>query len=176
MIPGSLFTIPMWSVPCLNFSKKKSQLEKLVKNFPETKHGLQSFSTNRQSDRTGFANAFSNLLADEFEMLSKRLKKNLALEDIWSVSYKKGDYHTPHDHGTIGLSGILYLNMPKDAPVTQYIQPWNDWNSDRTIYLPMPVKEGDIVVLPRFIRHFTEPSKSKKIKRVISWDMQLQNA
>ena len=36
-------------------------------------------------------------------------------------------------------------------------------------------KEGDIVVLPRFIRHFTAPSKSKKIKRVISWDMNLQN-
>ena len=91
------------------------------------------------------------------------------------MSYKKGDYHTPHDHGSVGLAGILYLNMPKDAPVTQYIQPWNDWNSDRTIYLPMPVKEGDIVVLPRFIRHFTDPSKSKKIKRVISWDMNLQN-
>jgi hypothetical protein len=112
-------------------------------------------------------------LADEFDMLSKRIKKTIMLEDIWSVSYKKGDYHTPHDHGTVGLSGILYLNMPKDAPVTQYIQPWNDWQTDRTNYYPLPVKEGDIVVLPRFIRHFTEPSKSKKIKRIISWDMTL---
>ena len=175
MIPGTLFNIPMWSLPTLNFSKKKKKLEQLVKAFPETKTGLQAFYTNRQRDRTGFGEAFTNILADEFDMLSKRIKKTIMLEDIWSVSYKKGDYHTPHDHGTIGLSGILYLNMPKDAPVTQYIQPWNDWNSDRTIYLPMPVKEGDIVVLQRFIRHFTEPSKSKKIKRVISWDMNLQN-
>ena len=30
--------------------------------------------------------------------------------------------------------------MPKDG-VTQYIQPWNDWYSDRTIYYPLPVKE-----------------------------------
>ena len=35
MIPGNLFTIPMWSIPCLNFSKKKKQLEKLGKAFPE---------------------------------------------------------------------------------------------------------------------------------------------
>ena len=47
---------------------------------------------------------------------------------------------------------------------------------DRTIYLPLPIKEGDIVVTPKFVRHFTEPSKSKKIKRVISWDMKLENA
>ena len=61
MIPGNLFTIPMWSLPTLNFTKKKKQLERLVKSFPEKKHGLQTFYTNRQSQRTGFAEAYSNL-------------------------------------------------------------------------------------------------------------------
>ena len=173
MIPGSLFTIPMWSLPTLNFSEKKKQLEKLVKAFPEKKHGVQTFATNRQSDRTGFAEAFTNIVRDELEMLSKRIEKDIHMEDIWSVSYKKGDYHTPHNHGATGLTGILYLNMPEDGPVTQYIQPWNDWQSDRTIYYPLPVVEGTIVVVPKFVRHFTEPSKSKKIKRIISWDMKI---
>ena len=173
MIENTLFNIPMWSIPSINFKKKKPQLEKLCKSFPERKLGMQTFSTNRQRDRSGFADAFNNIMSEELEMLSQKLKKDIQLQDIWSVSYKKGDYHTPHDHGSIGLAGILYLNMPKDAPVTQYIQPWNDWQTDRTIYYPMPVKEGDIVVLPKFIRHFTEPSKSKKIKRIISWDMSL---
>tara|TARA_X000001382_G_scaffold14050_1_gene9106 strand:- start:131 stop:655 length:525 start_codon:yes stop_codon:yes gene_type:complete len=173
MIPSSLFTIPMWSLPTLNFSEKKKQLEKLVKAFPEKKHGVQTFATNRQSDRTGFAEAFTNIVRDELEMLSKRIEKDIHMEDIWSVSYKKGDYHTPHNHGATGLTGILYLNMPKDGPVTQYIQPWNDWLSDRTIYYPLPVVEGTIVVVPKFVRHFTEPSKSKKIKRIISWDMKI---
>ena len=176
MIPGSLFNIPMWRLPTLNFKKKKKDLEKLVKAYPERKHGLQTFYTNRQKDRTGFGEAFSNIMAEEFEMFSKRVSKNIVISDIWSVSYKKGDYHTVHDHGSIGLAGILYLNMPKDAPVTQYVQPWNDFQSDRTIYLPLPVQEGDIVVTPKFIRHFTEPSKSKKTKKIISWDMTLENA
>ena len=176
MIPGNLFSIPMWRLPTLNFKKKKKELERLVKAYPERKHGLQTFHTNRQKDRTGFAEAFSNILSEEFEMFSKRISKNIVIDDIWSVSYKKGDYHTVHDHGSIGLAGILYLNMPKDVPVTQYVQPWNDFLSDRTIYLPLPVREGDIVVTPKFVRHFTEPSKSKKTKRVISWDMRLENA
>ena len=173
MIQNNLFTIPMWTLPALNFSKKKKQLEKLLKGYPEKKHGLQTFYTNRQSDRSGFAEAFSSILGEELNMLSQKIKKNLQIEDIWSVSYKKGDYHTPHDHGSIGLSGIIYLNMPKDAPVTQYIQPWNDHISDRTIYFPYPVTEGMIVVLPKFVRHFTEPSKSKNVKRIISWDMNI---
>ena len=173
MIPSNMFTIPMWSLPCLNFKKKKPQLEKLVKSFPEKKLGLQSFYTNRQNDRTGFAEAFSKICGEELNMLSQKLKKSIQIDDIWSVSYKKGDYHTPHDHGSIGLAGILYLNMPKNAPVTQYIQPWNDWQSDRTIYRPIPVVEGTIVVTPKFIKHFTEPNKESKLKRVISWDMSL---
>lgn len=173
MIPGSLFTIPMWTLPCLNFSKKKKQLEQLVKSFPERKHGIQTFATNRQKDRSGFAEAFSKICGDELNMLSQKIKKDIQIEDIWSVSYKKGDYHTPHNHGATGLTGILYLNMPEDGPVTQYIQPWNDWQSDRTIYYPLPVVEGAIVVVPKFVRHFTEPSKSKKIKRIISWDMKI---
>ena len=85
MIPGTLFNIPMWSLPTLNFSKKKKKLEQLVKAFPETKTGLQAFYTNRQRDRTGFGEAFTNILADEFDMLSKRIKKTIMLEDIWSV-------------------------------------------------------------------------------------------
>ena len=176
MIPGNLFTIPMWSIPTLNFSKKKKQLEKLVKAFPERKHGMQSFSTNRQHNRTGFKEAFTNICMDELGMLSKKLQKDIIIDDIWSVSYKKGDYHTPHNHGAVGLTGILYLNMPKDAAVTQYIQPWNDFLSDRTIYFPLPVVEGSIVVVPKFVRHFTEPHKSKQIKRIISWDMTITNA
>ena len=173
MIPGNLFTIPMWSLPTLNFSKKKKQLEQLCKSFPESKHGLQTFSTNRQSDRSGFAEAFSNIVGEELGMLSKKIQRDIQIEDIWSVSYKKGDYHTPHDHGSTGLAGILYLNMSKKAPVTQYIQPWNDFISDRTIYFPAPVVEGTIVVTPKFVRHFTEPSRDTKIKRIISWDMKI---
>ena len=173
MIPGNLFTIPMWTIPTLNFSKKKKQLERLVKSFPEKKHGLQTFYTNRQSQRTGFLEAFNNICGEELGMLSKKIKRDLQIEDIWSVSYKKGDYHTPHDHGSTGLAGILYLNMPKNAPVTQYIQPWNDFISDRTTYYPIPVIEGTIVVTPKFVRHFTEPSKDTKIKRIVSWDMKV---
>ena len=101
MIDSTLFQIPMWSLPTLNFSKKKKQLEKLCKAFPEKKHGMQNFYTNRQRDRTGMADAFNNIIGEELQMLSQKLEKDIQIEDIWSISYKKGDYHSAHNHGSI---------------------------------------------------------------------------
>ena len=94
--------------------------------------------------------------------------------DVWSVSYKKGDYHIPHNHGSKGYCGILYLNMQKNSPVTSYMQPWNNYNDDSVIYEPK-VEEGDIVIVPQFITHFTKPNNLKFKKRIISFDFKIEN-
>lgn len=173
MIQETLFNIPFYTIPTLNWSEKKKTLIKLLKAYPDKKHGIQSFHTNRQSDRTGLKEAFSNIINEELSMLSQRIKKDIQIIDLWSVTYKQGEYHTPHNHGSTGLTGILYLQFPKDSPPTNYIQPWNDYITDRTIYYPLPVQEGQIVVVPRFISHFSPPTDTKKIKQIISWDMNI---
>ena len=173
MIENTLFKIDYWTTPVLNFKNKKIQLQKLVKSFPEKRHGIQTFATNRQSDRSGFAEAFNNICGEELSMLSQRLKKDIQIEDIWSVSYKSGEYHTTHNHGTTGLTGILYLEFDKNNPTTTYIQPWNNIENDTTLYYNMPAQEGLITVIPKFVSHFTHPNKSKKIKRIISFDMKI---
>jgi len=174
MIQETLFNIPYYTIPTLNWSDKKKTLTTLFKQYPDKRHGVQTFHTNRQSDRTGLVEAFSNILGEELNMLSQKLKKDIAIKDIWSVTYKKGEYHIPHNHGALGLSGILYLQFPKNSPLTNYVQPWNDFYTDRTILYPLPVAEGQIVVVPRFISHFTEPLKDNKIKKIISWDMDIK--
>src|SRR5210317_2044764 len=173
MIEETLFRIPYWTIPTLNFSEKKKSLTTLLKGYPEKRHGMQTFATNRQSDRSNLAEAFTNICGEELNMLSQRLKKDIQIEDIWSVSYKSGEYHTPHNHGTTGLTGILYLEMDKNSPTTTYIQPWQNIYNDTTTYFNMPVHEGLITVVPKFVNHFTQPNKSKKIKRIISFDMKI---
>ena len=61
--------------------------------------------------------------------------------------------------------------MNDQAPMTSYIQPWNDYVSDNTIYSEISVGEGDIIVIPQFVQHFSSPNTSKNIKRIVSWDM-----
>ena len=171
MISGNLFEVPMWSLPSINFKKKKEQLVKLLKNYPEKRTGIQNFTTNRQSPRPNLKEAFTNIYEEELGMLVQSVKADVAIEDIWSVSYKKGDYHSPHNHGTIGYAGILYLDFPEGSQPTNYIQPWQNITSDTTLFNTLPVKEGDIVIVPKFVNHFSPPHKGKKQKRIISWDM-----
>ena len=100
MIENTLFNIPMWSIPTLNFKKKKPQLEKLCKAFPEKKHGIQTFSTNRQRDRSGFAEAFNNIVGEELGMLSEQLKKiyNYKIHGLCLIRKVTIILHTIMDH------------------------------------------------------------------------------
>ena len=102
--------------------------------------------------------------------MMEELKIKLALTDAWSILYEKDDYSVPHNHGSNGFSVILYLDLNKKSPQTTYIQPWNS-TSDRTSLYTPPVEEGDMVIFPRSILHFTEPNKIKFKKRVVSFDL-----
>ena len=68
---------------------------------------------------------------------------------------------------------LHYLNLPKDSPDTTYMQPWNDYRDDTTHFASVSVAEGDIVIVPSFVLHFSKPNKSKSKKRIISWDMKI---
>ena len=173
-IQKSLFDIPYWKIQIINFKKKKKELIELLKSYPEEKKELlQEFVTNRQSNRSGLVENFSSIMNQELKVFSKEIEKDFAIVDIWSVSYAQGDYHPPHNHSSVGLSGILYLDLPNDSPITNYIQPWNDYASDTVQYHAMPITEGDIIIAPSFIQHFTKPNKTEEIKRIISWDMKI---
>ena len=119
------------------------------------------------------ASSVSSIIREEVVAFSKEIKKDFTIYDIWSVSYDKGDNQSPHNHSSIGLSSILYLDLPKDSPVTTFIQPWQDYVHDRVVFHDVPIVEGDIVIVPSFILHFSKPNKSDSKKRIIAWDMKI---
>ena len=178
----TLFNIPFWKIRIINFEEKKKELTKLLESYPEERKGAGEFSTNRfpqnfssQKGRAGypFIERFSSIMKEEFETLSKEIKKDFAIVDLWSVSYNKGDNQSPHNHASTGLTGILYLNLPKNSPVTIYVQPWNNYEIDAVQYASPSIAAGDIVIVPSFVLHFSKPNKSNSKKRIISWDMKI---
>ena len=173
----SLFNIPFWGIRIINFEEKKKKLVKLLEYYPEEKekYGEKEgeFATNRQTNRSGLVEQFASIMNQELEGFSKEIKKDFAIVEIWSVSYDTGDSQSAHNHSSMGLSGILYLDLPKDSPETTYIQPWTDHEIDSVPYIVVPIIEGDIVIVPSFVLHFSKPNKSKNKKRIISWDMKM---
>ena len=109
---------------------------------------------------------------DEFNLIRTKFDSKINLKRTWSVTYDKGDYHIPHNHGSIGHCGILYLDMHKKSPVTCYLQPWNN-DKDRSVIYEPEAEEGDIVVIPQHIVHFTKPNPVSFKKRIISFDFKL---
>ena len=175
----SLFNIPFWGIRIINFEEKKKELVKLLESYPEEKekYGEREgeFATNRQTDRSGLVEQFASIMNQELEGFSKEIKKDFAIVEIWSVSYAQGDSQSAHNHSSMGLSGILYLDLPKDSPETTYMQPWTDHETDTVRHIEIPIAEGVIVIVPSFVLHFSKSNKSNSKKRIISWDMKILN-
>ena len=160
-----VFKIEFFKIECINFKNKKKKLEKTLARYPEMPQANFKSNRNKCSINTEFKEIFN----DEFMLINTKYNSKIKLDRAWSVIYNKGNYHVPHNHGSIGYCGILYLDMHKDSPVTTYIQPWNDENDRTKLYKP-PVEEGDIVIVPQYLWHYTEPNEIKFKKRVVSFD------
>jgi ectoine hydroxylase-related dioxygenase (phytanoyl-CoA dioxygenase family) len=62
---------------------------------------------------------------------------------------------------------VYYLDLPKDTPRTQWINPTN--LSEETF----DVAEGDIIIFPSWLIHRAPQNKSKEMKTIISWNIEV---
>lgn len=172
MFRSNLFTIPYWmESKCNHWEDKKTQITNILEAFPEDKKPGQNFSTNRQYNREGLASGFMNIFNEEIIKFQADIQKEIKVTDIWSVTYEKDDFHIPHNHGSIGFCGIVYLDFEKDSPNTFYIQPWNNFYTDMTDINFLRVSEGTMIIVPKFIKHYTVPNFENKKKRILSFDI-----
>jgi len=167
----SLFTIPVLQLKVFNFKKKKKELEKILKHYPE-KRDQGMFLSNRNYTDPNLTLKFTEIFREELEKITLEFQRNIGVNEVWSVSYTKGDYHIPHNHGSKGYAGILYLDHYPESPQTIYLQPWNN-EEDVNQFRYFKVEEGTMVVVPQFIIHFTKPNLSEKTKRIVGFDFLL---
>ena len=168
----AMFTIPLWRLKTNNFDYKKNQLQTLFNKHQEKQNEIAvgDFTTNRY-ETNDIVKSFSEIMVEELQAITQEVKTDLSIKEVWSVSYKRNGFHPIHNHGSTGLSGILYLDFPQGVPPTSFVQPWNNIFTDNSVYCTPQVREGDIVVVPSNIFHFTQPNRTDKLKRTISWDM-----
>lgn len=103
-------------------------------------------------------------LKNEIDIMLEQFNKafpNLCYKNIWFQKYKKGDTHSYHRHPDSVFSIIYYLDLPKDSPVTSFIDPYNNKKNK------IRAREGDIVIFPSNLLHCSVKNKSNKIKTII---------
>ena len=165
-----VFKIEFFKIQCINFFEKREHIERLLEQYPEIQS--ENFTTNR--NKSNMTWELQEVFKDEFSLIRTKFNSKINLQRAWSVTYDKGDYHIPHNHGSLGYAGILYLRMKKGSPGTTYIQPWNNEKDQSVLYEP-EVKEGDIMIVPQFLTHFTRPNKLYFKKRILSFDFTLND-
>ena len=164
-----VFKIEFFKIQCINFKKKKKKIEKALARYPEMP--FPNFKSNR--NKCSINSEFKEIFKDEFSLMRAKYNSKISLQRVWSVVYDKDNYHVPHNHSSTGYCGILYLDMKPDSPRTTYIQPWNDQNDKSVLYTPF-IKEGDIMIVPQHLWHYTEPNKINFKKRILSFDFVLE--
>jgi len=92
--------------------------------------------------------------------------KTLRFKDIWTVVYDENDYQTPHTHGPIGWSGILYYEYDAKQPSTVFIQPWHNIKTGLTSMRSLDTQEGDMIFFPSFVMHFCPANHLKKKRKI----------
>ena len=165
-----IFKIEFFKIKCCDFKNKKQKIEEVLEKYPEIP--FPNFNSNR--NKADVTRELRQIFKDEFNLIETKFNNKILLQRAWSVTYDKGHYHVPHNHSSQGYAAILYLQMKKDSPKTTYIQPWNNEKDQSVLYSP-EVEEGDIMIVPQFLTHYTEPNKTYFKKKILSFDFILKN-
>ena len=166
----ALFVVPFWKTKVNNFKVKKKNIEKVLRSYSEKPTQLQTFASNRGSN---FIEPFREVFQEELNGFATTIKKHCGITDVWSTSYKTGDYHPYHSHGNKGLSGIIYLTLKDKMPHTVFVNGDPAWVTGHTQYYDMEVTEGDMVIVPSHVGHFTPHNLSKQVKKILAFDLKI---
>ena len=90
----------------------------------------------------------------------------------WYQKQDPNSYHGIHVHGAHGFSAVCYVNMEEDHMGTEFVAPFNNFDTYMIRYARPPVKEGDIVFFPSSIPHYTTPIKDLYNRIILSFNIQ----
>ena len=166
----SLFHIPIISIDINDWENNKNKILNVFKKYPEKKTGIQNFYTNKNNLSTAVIFNFADIFNEELQELTNFFKKDITIKDVWTVTYKKGDFQSVHNHGSLGFTGIIYLDYCDDTSKTMFVQPWNDMITDETVCGIPESFDKKIIIVPSFVNHFSNPVTGNNKKRILSFD------
>ena len=168
-----LFEFPSFQYQIEDWEFKKKGLLKRIKEEKFIRTDLQTFETDRQTNKKSYLHYFHNLIRTELMEFCQEAKVSCSMTDCWAVRYQKGDQQTIHNHKSWGFTGILYVEYdPKVHTPTCFVAPWQDPRNDTTsLAYPQNVKEGTIFISPSYTLHFVHPNQVRKHRTIISFDL-----
>ena len=166
-----IFGIPIWKLDSVSFDEKKIT-EEIFNAQRSDPDGI------KLSNVGGYhsGNDFSTPLVDEY--IKGRLEGEGGLNlphkvtGRWANINQKGDSNRPHNHGVMGLSGVLFVT---EAPGLVLYNPAKECLLELNLPSSHIIngKPGEIVVFPSTILHWVEPSKSDDPRITVAFNIRV---
>jgi len=115
----------------------------------------------------------SNIFLESLEC-----KESAKLNNCWININGYRDYNVLHKHDCCLLSGVYYVNTPKDCGNIMFNRPGidsftYDWNKAYKVFNPynsanwwQEAKASNLYIFPSWLNHLVEPNLNKKEKRI----------
>ena len=115
----------------------------------------------------------TSILEEELSEFMLQIGGVVQVNMSWIERSTKGMSHSIHNHGALGYSAACYVTYdPNEHTPTQFVSPFNHpITGDIIQYQPLGIKEGDLVLFPSFIHHYTRPSQSDSERIVLSFNL-----
>ena len=178
-----MFNIPFFKYDIDNWQEKKQKLLEICSTIDfknqetKTRNNIGVSADNLYTDY-GYDNSYKDkvvdILKDELTKFKSDAKLgNIKVNSAWFQQYYKSQFHSPHSHGALGYSTVIYIkfNKKKHQP-TIFIAPFNDPRGNLVEYAP-EVDEGNIIFFPSMLTHYVLPNKSSDIRIILSFNIEL---
>lgn len=169
---GMLSVVPFYKYSLDNWEQVKSKIDTMVDESNFMRNPDQDFLSDRGTSEYYMEDMVDIIKPIVTDFVTEIHAKKADVFNLWTVKYNKHDYHAVHNHGQSGYTAVLYYEYDKiEHTPTYFLDPLPDPLGTGTRFSSVDVKEGDIVIVPSSILHYTKPNTSDKPRKVISWDM-----
>tara|TARA_B100000242_G_C42875088_1_gene406040 strand:+ start:163 stop:669 length:507 start_codon:yes stop_codon:yes gene_type:complete len=165
-----MLTIPFYHYKVSNWKEKKEQLLDFVSNLSFKYFNKPADLYTTYGDQT--SSIPLKILEDDILKFTTEVKYSGEINaEIWFQKYYENQFHSPHNHGAIGYSSVLYINFDKRMhDGTRFLAPFNDPDGNHVEFAP-DVDEGSLIFFPSYLYHFTVPNKSDSIRIIMSMNI-----
>ena len=104
--------------------------------------------------------------------ISDQVGFQVEITTMWYQQSMRGQYHQTHNHGSVGMSCVWYLEFdPTVHTATTFYCPFADPLTGDLMQNTPKVREGDFVVFPAFLLHEATPNDSDKRRTIVSFNL-----
>lgn len=167
-----IFYIPLFKISVENWEKKKRILLNMFDKTNLDKQGDTVFSDYFTQETSHIKN-ISIIFRDELEIFCTEFdQKSCRVDSAWFEHSITGDFHAVHNHGQIGYSAVCYVNYDKNEHTpTHFVSPFANFDGGEIMYHIPEVDEGDLIIFPSSLLHYTKPNMSEKHRTIVSFNL-----